>query len=480
MIIKCTSCGSQAKLPDSKEGAKVKCPSCGHIYVARPAGAKGASKNRGDDPTSKFVMIGVIVVGVAIVAIMASKSGGNREVIEEEPEVVVKKEATEYVDPLGWEGPAVKLARSLHAAAFAVNETKIGALLDRQAAYEHVPNEEFAGEELAPVQSVEFGASSGEPGADEAAGGTEEAPAAEERPAWGTLDEMARLRFQDELVEAVMTDGEEGAVRDWDPFDGKVEYTDGVTAIVRLKVVYRNANEGLPDRWTQWYLKNIGGAGGADDQWRWTHVERWVTPEEAAQSRRGLRVKAEKKTLSDGSKVYESKIRAIPFDADVTADRQARLTKLVDDLVTDIDAPPRVRNPISEELTIAGKAAIPALLTKMSTIVETMSSDMDKNEEDRIRLNFIHQILEEITEHRTTFAVAVEMGSTQERIESGIKQWFGWYDRKYKRFQETDEPAGDPLLNDPDFKPETDEERRLYEKAKQEAERERKKKADGN
>ncbi|MGK0482674.1 MAG: putative RNA-binding Zn-ribbon protein involved in translation (DUF1610 family) [Planctomycetota bacterium] len=460
MIIKCTSCGSQAKLPDSKEGAKVKCPSCAHIYVARPAGAKGASRSRGEDHTSKFIVGGVVLVGGAILAIIGS-GGSDAPVVPEKPKEVEKRVVDAYVNPLGWDGPPVMLARTLHQAAFSANESKLSVSIDLEGAYKFVPNEEFAGEELTPP-----------PKAAEAEG--EETDTAElseptepEEPAvWETLDPMARLTFQDQLVEAVMTPLEEGAVRDWEPFDGKVEYTNGVIAIVRLKVVFRDTDAGRPDRYTQWTMKNIGGDRGTDDQWRWIHVEHWVTPEEAAASRRGLRVRAEKKTLSDGSKVYESVIRAIPFDDDVPAERRAQLTKLANDLVGDIDAPPRVRRPISEDLTFAGKAAIAPLLTKMAEISHAMSPNMDENEEDRIRLNFIHQILTDITDFQTTFAVAVQMGSTKERIESGIKQWFGWYDRKYRRFAVDDEPAADPLLDDPNFVPTTPEERRVYELAR--------------
>ena len=468
MIIKCTSCGSQAKIPDSKEGAKVKCPSCSHIYVARPAGARGAK--RGEDHTSKFIVGGGVAVGAAIIAILASR-GSDAPIVVPEVEEEVKKEVVVYVDPLTWEGPAATFARGLHQAAYAANEAKLTTTLDLEGAYSFVPVPDTIGETLAPPPK---GIEIGDAGADaepDAEGTEDEAPVEVERPTWDALDEIARLGYQDELIDAVTADLDgEGAVRDWDPFDGSVVFSEGVIAVVRLKVVCRDTGEGLPDRWTQWTLKNPAGIDGPADQWKWINVERWVTPEEAALSRRGRRVKAEKKVLSDGSKVYESKIRAIPFDADVSAERAAELTKLVDDLVGDVDAPPRIRNVITEDIVLAGRNAVPPLLTKMASIAETMSADNDENLEDRIRLNFIHQALTDITGARTTFTVAVEMGGTQERIESGIKQWYGWYDRKYKRFQVEEEAYVDPLLNDPSFKPQTPEEVRQYQKALKEAE----------
>lgn len=444
MIIKCTSCGSQAKIPDSKEGAKVKCPSCSHVYVARPAGARGAK--RGEDHTSKIIVGTGVAFGAVVIAILAGRGGSEAAVIEPEPEApVVKKEVAVYVDPLTWEGAPATFARGLHEASYANRDAKLIATLDLQGAYEYVPIPDVAGDELAPLpKEVEIGgADDGSEPEPEAADMTEAA----ERPAWADLDEAARLSFQDELIASATADLDDyGAVHDWEPFDGNVVFSQDDIAVVRLKVVCRDSSEGLPDRWTQWTLKNVDGIDGTSDKWRWIHVERWVTAEEAAKSRRALRVRAEKKVLSDGSKVYESKIRAIPFDEDVTPERAAKLTQLVDDLVNDVDARPSVRRVISEDLANAGKPAIAPLLTKMASIVDSMSSNSDENLEDRIRLNFIHLVLEEITGAQTTFAVATEMGETQERIDSGIKQWFGWYDRKYKRFKDQeDEVAVDPL-----------------------------------
>ncbi|MFT5154301.1 MAG: putative Zn finger-like uncharacterized protein, partial [Planctomycetota bacterium] len=40
MIIQCPACSTQAKLPESKEGAKVRCSDCGRVYVARPLGTR--------------------------------------------------------------------------------------------------------------------------------------------------------------------------------------------------------------------------------------------------------------------------------------------------------------------------------------------------------------------------------------------------------------------------------------------------------
>jgi len=190
----------------------------------------------------------------------------------------------------------------------------------------------------------------------------------------------------------------------------------------------------------------------------------WFSAEElAAMGRRGRR-KAEKKTLSDGSVVYESELRTIPYDLGMPAEEQQRLTALIDSLVEDVDAPPRVTRVIREQVIEAGKPIVPGLLSKMATLVEEMPSRPDQDEDDRIRLNFIHEALRDITGYETTFVVSEAMGGTQERIKSGLKQWFAWYDRKYKRFDGLEE-AGDPLMDDPDLAPKTKEEMREYNRA---------------
>ena len=40
MLIECPFCKATAKLPEEKEGAKVRCSGCGKVYVAREKGSK--------------------------------------------------------------------------------------------------------------------------------------------------------------------------------------------------------------------------------------------------------------------------------------------------------------------------------------------------------------------------------------------------------------------------------------------------------
>ena len=460
MLIQCPSCGTQAKIPSSKEGAKVRCPSCDHVYVAR---VRGKKKGSSGDPT-KMIIIGAVVVTLVFLVAIASNSS-DPPPPPPAPTVEEEKDDTPYVDPMSWDGPLVGLARELQQAAATANEARLNTRLDAESAYSYSPPV-AEGDEAGADGSGPNGSSSGD-----------EQPA-EARPAWSELDQLARIQWANDHVKAMMTPGPEGAVVAWKPYDGSVVSLEGGIAIVDLRVQPRDASLGLDDRWTRWTLKNLDGESGADDRWRWIRVARHISDAELAAMRNRGRRKAEKKTLSDGSVVYESAIRAIPFDVDTPLEEQQRLSKLVNELVEDADAPPRVRTKVREALIAAGKPAVPALLTRMAEIVEAMPSRPDEDEDDRVRLNWIHEVLRDITGYETTFDVAEAMGGTRERMESGLKQWFAWYDRKYKRFKGL-EAAVDPLLDDPDFMPRTAEEQREYNKALREQLEEERRRKDG-
>ena len=86
------------------------------------------------------------------------------------------------------------------------------------------------------------------------------------------------------------------------------------------------------------------------------------------------------------------------------------------------------------------------------------------------QLNLINQTLSEITGHYTTFKPMVGgVGTSEERRQSGIKQWFGWYNRKGKRFTENKQED----LIDSEFKPRNAKEQREYERALKELEKEK-------
>ena len=72
MLIQCTSCKTTARLSDDKEGAKVRCPSCGHVYVARPAGSRGSTRSKSNN-TQLMIFGGAGIVGVIMMYLLAFK-----------------------------------------------------------------------------------------------------------------------------------------------------------------------------------------------------------------------------------------------------------------------------------------------------------------------------------------------------------------------------------------------------------------------
>lgn len=457
MLIQCTSCGTQAKIPQSKEGAKVKCPNCGHVYVARPVGVRGG-RGKKEDPT-KFVIIGGAVVAAALVGIMASRSGGEEPAPKPVEEVADKPE-TPREDLTSWDGTLQKIVRQLHTAAGAGNQGRLLAGLDARGAYEFLPQ--------APKLPT--------PPTPAAAEG-EQAKAAGEtiRPAWLALTEIERVEFSNSMVERATGRSVDDAVALWQPYDGRVEDLDEMkgTATVIVTSQCTDSSLDLPDRATEWRLRGkVIGERVTD--WKWIWVGRWYSDAERDRLGRGPRKRPAKKTLSDGSVVYESTIRPIPFDVAVSAEARERITGLVD-AIADPDLTGRALTRARDGIIAEGKNAIPALLTKMSIIVTRGGSLTEFTPDDGASLQLIHESLREITGFETTFEANVALGATRERIESGVKQWFAWYDKKYKRFTGPTVPdsvdADSIFLDDPDFEPANDRERALYQKAKREREK---------
>lgn len=470
MLIQCTSCGTQAKIPDSKEGAKVKCPECGHVYVARPTGARGRRAKQ-EDPT-KYIIIGGAVLAAAAIGIMASRSGG--EEVEAKPKEEVEEVAQAPREDLtSWDGTLQTLVKKLHTAAGAGNEGILRSALDARAAYDFFPSAPVTPKPPAP-----------KPEADGDKIATPEMEAIETpegpRPEWLGMTEIQRVEFANSMIALATGRGETDAVAMWQPYDGRVENLDEFegTATVIMISQCTDASLGLPDRATEWRLTGTV-VGDKVTDWKWIWVGRWYTDAERDRLGRAPRKRPEKKTLTDGSVVYESTIRAIPFDVEVTAEARERITKLVDDLA-DPDLTGRALTKAREGVLSEGKNAIPALLTKMSTIVTKGGSLSEFTPDDGSSLQLIHESLRDITGFETTFEANVALGATRERIESGVKQWFAWYDKKYKRFSAPKEPdsvdADSIFLDDPDFVPANDRERALYEKAKREREKREKNK----
>ena len=417
MIIQCTACGAQARLPDSKQGAKVRCSNCRCVYVARPLGTRGGARSQ-QDPTRVVVIVGAAVLS-AVIGLIWMKSSRTRPPVTraEEPAVELPMYAT------GWDSPLVVLARQLHDDAFARNSASLFVLVHFPRAYGH--------------QTPDAGA-------------------------WAALSTEDRSTFQNDLIDGLMGGD---LVPGWKPYDGSVIEERDSEATVRVRVAARDASQAVADRWVEWRFAKDAGRWRA---WSW---ERWISPEEQKAERRPRNRKTVKRTLSDGSVVIEGVVRTeIAYHEQTPTELRDEIEGLIDTLI-DVETAAKGLTRTRKRLREIGKHAVPGLLKRMGAI------PLD-DEASAIQLNQMHLVLQDITGYLTSFDVSTVMGGTEERMQSGIKQWFGWYDRKWKKFWRTGgEPlAGeDPFWDDPDFQPRSAKEAREFERLRREREEQREK-----
>ncbi len=418
MIIECIRCHTRANLPESKEGAKVRCPECGNVYVARPVGARGKSA---EDPTKYFIIGGAVVL-LAVVGYIASQGGSN-----EPPPVDTgpKPKQEEARVDRGFNSPLAKRARAMHDWALAGDVTSLLGAIDFDAVHawlkatskEDPPQGNFLA--LPPEQQAAFRS--------------------------GVAADLIEGRWKD-------------LVADWLPYDGSVIELTSDYAVVRLQCNHKDASQGLPDRWVQWRLVPHG------KEWMASSWERWY-PEGPPKPRKKKPVV--RRTLSDGSQVIEGEVRTdIAYHEDTSEELRREIEAMIDQMVDIDNDEPRLVSQAGLRLEEIGKHAVPGLLCRLGSIpLGTQKA--------AIQLNLIHMKLRDIiVDWDATFEVHTAMGATSERQESGIKQWFGWYDLNYERFWRTYDKRmnEDPFWDDPDFQPRNEKERREFEKLRREYE----------
>jgi zinc ribbon protein len=428
MIIQCPACGLQAKLPDSKEGAKVRCSECERVYVAKPAGAR--AKSQKSNPAMP-IMIGAGVLVLAI--IIFAMSGGSKSANVPTPVVKTPEPtAKAYVDPTGWDSELSKIARRMHDLAFERAELDLQTSLSMP----HVWASRNSTEE-APVDPLDY----------------------------ESLSSAEQSEYISAVIADLVSDSEDNLVGYWEPLDGRVLEQDDQYAIVEFELSPRDkAQTGL--RGIHWRLVKTGS------KWRVGSWERWISDAEAAANVRRVKKTTVKKALSDGSLVLESEARTLPHDPTTSAELASRIDTLVAQL-SDPNLPPRKLTPVREELLAIGKPATPILINELWNgykEYEAAKAGSGDTYASEIKLTAMAKMLKDITGYSTTVALEA-MGGTNERLESGIKQWYYWYDKKYKRFKGIDvEEEVDGLEAITDMSELTEKERREYEKAKREQE----------
>ena len=432
MIIECPACKSRAKLPDSKEGAKVRCSECSRVYSAKPAGGGAGRRKPETDPT-KYV-IGVLGLALVLGIYAISRGKGTSA----PPRVAAAEENTEpeALPETDWTSPIVQIAVKLHTWALERNDILLSTSLAQEYLWKQVQAAKTeAGEDASTLP-------------------------------WAAIPQGDKTAFINAVARDMIDGQDADLVGKWTPFDGHVldivlweePYKARVSpgeevTVVRLQVAPLDLDSGLGNRWIEWAFVKLHGKHLA---FSW---KRWISPEEMEKVRRSRTKKTVKRELADGSVVIEGKVRAIPYEDDTPQSVRDE----VDSLITELLSPDSKPYKIQQRLKAIGKPSIPPLLTRLAEIpLET--------EEQAIQLNLVSLTLQEITGYQTTFKVSELMGATRERQESGLMQWFGWYDRKYKRFSGQKVESED-LMDDPRFKPRSEKERRDIERAKRDLEK---------
>ena len=405
MRIECPFCHTQARLPDSKEGAKVRCGGCGKVYTAREKGATRANRS------STGPIIGVVVVGVvAVLALFLMKSGDSgsgsaREVVEaaeEPPKVTVETHETVEIDLDGWDSVPVRAARALHEAAADGNREALRAALDLTG----LPHRSTMSEEGVPSE-VEL------PDADE------------RRAAWDARTAEEREEIVEAALASLLTPGADGSVADWEPYDGEVVSRENGVALVRLSATPRGG--GAEKRTIEWHLVRHG-----EDDWRAASWTEWLTDVERRRLERGYDVVE----LSDGSVVAEREPEPLEHLEDTPAELRERIDEL---LVTALDLDLTVEAARAKnELVEIGRPAIPILLTHLW---ENRLEDRDDGIRANIAVTALRSITGEFFGYQPQTLVGSSLGTTEERRQSSIRQWFAWWYRSADTF--TGPPSDD-------------------------------------
>ncbi|MDP6988732.1 MAG: hypothetical protein QF903_04570, partial [Planctomycetota bacterium] len=270
---------------------------------------------------------------------------------------------------------------------------------------------------------------------------------------------VERDDFMVGVLDSLLADDPSNLVGAWTPFDGEVIEEGDDEAILRLVLQPRDPDAAGGTRHIEWRLARAGEAWKA---WSW---ERWISPEEERNNRIARARRNKKTTLSDGSVVLEAEPEPIAHLDSTPPELRARIDGMVADLHRLDDLMPRELTNLRNELVVIGKPSVPALLTAMY--------ELDRagwTEETLIVGQQLHMLLQDITGYVTTFKAHEALGGTLERRDSGVKQWFSWYDRKFKRFEERVEEAD---LLETAIVPKTERERRELEKYRRITEQER-------
>ena len=389
MIIQCPFCHTESRLPSDKEGAKVRCGECSKIYTARPPGARRSAGTSG-------LTLGITIgAGVLIALMFFLVNRYKPDSVVPVVAAIEEQELKPMVDSVGWDSEPVRTVRDVYQGAFDQDRNRLRSLLHLERIHlDSGATADFTSLTTAEVESL--------------------------------FDQtLARL------VEGVAEEDDD-VLAEWKPFDGEVIEEQDTAAVVRVKVQGRDGERAIETRSMEFQLARDIRAG---ERWKVIAWKRWFSPEELAAIKRRRVREYEKVTLSDGSVVFEAEPRPLEHLDDTPTELRARIDAAFAQLI-DFDLRPPENAAAMRELEGIGRPAVPILLTGLFEIpLET--------DEQAMKVNLINQCLEQITGFYTGWKPQVAQGSgtgtTQERRQSAIKQWFAWWFRKGHRFEEKPE-----------------------------------------
>lgn len=391
MLIECPFCHTRAQVQESQEGAKVRCGDCGRIYGARPAGAARSSSNANPMP---FVIGGALVVVAAILfSVINNHEGPPRKAPE-------SKKIVRVNSSMGWDSEAVLAVRNLYDSARDGNRTR---LINR-----------IAGEAVLAAEQ-----------ANAAVEGYEGLAPSSETP-WATLKGFERTPLLEAWADSMMDTTDANAPVNWIPFEGGIEQQAGNKFVMHIQCT--PSNGGTKAKVFEWVMLKEG------ETMRASAWGEYIDPESIKISYKSRMKGIEKKTLSDGSRVHERQPEPLAHLDDTPQELRDEIESL---FVTIIDM--NLTKEISRaknRLVEIGKPVIPRLLTALFELPIDPANGTD--EDERMVQNVV-DVLRDITGQFFGFEPLLlegsSMGTTLERQESSIKQWFAWWYKNGKRFE---------------------------------------------
>lgn len=391
MQITCPYCQAEAQIPESKEGAKVRCGECEKVYHARRKGSRG----RGHD-SNVGARIGIFVgagLVFCVIFVLVRRSSSSQP--EPAPAQVSKREVQAPVvhTPVSpWDAEPVLAVRELYDAIAAFDDDALRARLDLPSLHA--------------------------------------ARAAEGEPAFVALTEAEVASFGEAVLDELTDLDRPDGVAAWVAFDGAVKSRTDDSALVEVRVSGRSEETALESRTMEWSLVHDATAPGDKNPWLVSGWRRVISAAELEAEEAKVRAVVQAVRLTDGSRVYESEPAPVEHLDSTPAELRTRIDALYVQLI-DLELSPRDNADAKQALVEIGGPALPVLLTGLFEIELT-------TQDEAIQVNLIDQCLRSITGHRTGYKPQVGensvTGTTGERRDSAIKQWFAWWHRDGEAF----------------------------------------------